>query len=92
LHKASKAAERVAVFTHVELAELRRDTSDRAVHRAEDIEVVRLPLDLLDALEVKLERNVAFEVVHTSGQLYVTFDGAPLEGELERAFLRPPAA
>jgi uncharacterized protein YaeQ len=87
LHKAAKLAQRVAVFTHVELAELRRDTSERAVHRADEIEVVRLPLALLEALEAKLERNVAFEVVHTSGQLYVTFDGAPLEGEIGREFL-----
>lgn len=87
LHKAAKLAERVSVFTHVDFAELRRDTSERAVHRAAELELVRLPLELLDAVEAKLERNVAFEVVHTSGQLYVTFDGAPLEGALEREYL-----
>ena len=87
LHKAAKLAPRVALFTHVELAELRRDTSERAVFRASEIEVFQLPLDLLEPLEGKLERNVAFEVVHTSGQLYVTFEGAPFEGAVTRAFL-----
>lgn len=85
LHKAAKLAERVAVYTHLDFAELRRDAG-RSVHRAAEIELIRLPSALLDALEVKLERNVAFEVVHTSGQLYITFAGAPLEGEIVREY------
>lgn len=89
LHKAAKLAERVAVFTQVEPAELRRNAG-RSVHRAAEIELIRVPAALLDALEAKLERNVAFELLHTSGQLYVTFDGAPLEGALTREFLGMP--
>lgn len=84
LHKAAKLAPRVAVFTHVELAELRRDTSTRSVHRGEAIDVVRFDSAFLDRFEAKLERNTAFELVHNDGQLYVTFDGAPLEGEVTR--------
>ncbi len=85
LHKASKAARRVAIFTHVELASLRREAETRPIHRAEAIEVFRVDPALLAALEPKIERNTKLELVRNEGTLYVTVGGATLEGALERA-------
>ncbi len=87
LHRAAKAAERVVVFTHVELAALRREAGSRAIHRAEHIEVVRFEPAFLDALESKLERNTSFELVHSSGHLYATFGSSVIEGVATRAEL-----
>jgi uncharacterized protein YaeQ len=39
LNNASKAARRVALFTHVDLALLRREAAIRAIHKVEQIEV-----------------------------------------------------
>src|SRR4051812_32632434 len=89
LHKASKAAERVALFTHVELPLLLREASSRAIHRVEQIEVHRLEPELLDALADKLGKNSKFELVHTDGQLYLTLEGASLQGTLTRCSLAP---
>src|SRR5215204_193452 len=36
LHRASKAASRVAVFTHAELAQLRREAASRTIHKIAD--------------------------------------------------------
>src|SRR5580700_8189170 len=41
LHKAAKAARRVALYTHTDLALLRREASSRPIHRVEAIEVWR---------------------------------------------------
>jgi uncharacterized protein YaeQ len=40
LHKASKAAPRVELYTHAELASLRREAATRPVHRLEEIVVL----------------------------------------------------
>jgi len=87
LHKASKSAPRVAVFTHVEPALLQREASSRAIHRVEQIEVWRFDPEFLDRLAEKLGKNEKFELVRTDGQLYVTRAGETLNGSLVRASL-----
>src|SRR5262245_36337888 len=42
LHKASKAAERVALFTHVERSLLLKEAASSPIHRLEEIELWRL--------------------------------------------------
>src|SRR5882724_12578991 len=65
LHKASKAATRVALFTHVELALLLREAAARPIHRVEQIEVWRLDASFLDLLADKVTKNSKFELVRT---------------------------
>ncbi len=89
LHKASKAAGRVALFTHVEHALLLREASARVIHRLEQIEVFRVEPGLLDALDAKLDKNSKFEVVRTDGQLYITVAGSTLNGTLTQCSLVP---
>jgi uncharacterized protein YaeQ len=87
LHKASKAAGRVALFTHVEHALLLREAGARAIHRVEQIEVFRFEPEFLDALQAKLDKNSKFEVVRSDGQLYVTIAGDTLPGTLTQCSL-----
>jgi uncharacterized protein YaeQ len=91
LHKASKAAGRVALFTHVELPLLLREASARAIHHVERIEVYRFDAEFLDALDQKLDKNSKFEVVRSDGQLYVTIGGETLNGSLTQCSLVPTA-
>lgn len=87
LHKASKSAGRVALFTHTDLGTLRREAASRPVHRLEHIEVYRLDPAFLDALDARVDRNTKLELLRTDGALYVTIDEKTLEGSLERASL-----
>jgi uncharacterized protein YaeQ len=87
LHKASKAAGRVALFTHVEHSLLLREAAARPIHHLEQIEVFRLEPAFLDALDAKLDKNSKFEVVRTDGQLYVTLAGETLNGTLTQCSL-----
>ena len=87
LHKAAKAAKRVALFTPAPLALLRREAATRAIHKIETIEVWRLEPSFLDALEAKIDRSSKLELVRNDGQIYVTVAGGVIEGAIERASL-----
>ena len=89
LHKANKAADRVTLFTHVELPLLLREASTRAIHRVEQIVVYRIEADFLDSFQQKLDKNCTFEIVRTDGQLYVTIAGETLSGTLTTCSLVP---
>jgi uncharacterized protein YaeQ len=85
LHRASKAAERVAVFTSGDLSALEEAARAGEIHGATEIEVWRLEASFLDAVGERLERRAVAELVHSGGRLYVTLDGQVLEGGVERA-------
>lgn len=87
LHKASKAAPRVELYSHAELASLRREAATRPVHRVEEIVVQRFEPAFLDAFEAKVERNTSFELVRNSGELYLSFAGSTVNGAVTSASL-----
>ncbi len=87
LHKASKAARRVAVFTHVDPALLQREMASRPVHKLEAIELWLLPGAFLDALAAEVQRTMTLELVRNDGQLYATVAGKTLEGTVTRGSL-----
>jgi uncharacterized protein YaeQ len=79
LHKATKAARRVELYTHVDRALLRREALARPIHKVEEIRVLRLEVALLDALAERLERTTRLEIVRSDERLYVTCQGSVLE-------------
>ena len=87
LHRATKAARSVALFTHVPLVQLQREASSRAIHRVESIAVWRLEPGFLDALEPLIDRNSKLELVRNDGLLYVTVGERVIEGTLTRGSL-----
>jgi uncharacterized protein YaeQ len=88
LHKAAKAAPRVAVYTHKAPALLRQLAGER-IHRAEEIELYAFDRDLIAGLVARLERRMAFDLSVTAAHLYLSIDGVTLSGELERLSLPP---
>lgn len=86
LHKASKHAARVVVFTD-DPDHLRREAGSAKVHRAEAIELHTVEATLFEALEQRLDRNMQFTLVHTDGRLYLTLGDKTFEGALTRRTL-----
>lgn len=84
LHKASKQAERVVVFTYHDPRVLVREAEGKPLFRREEIEGCALDPAFLDALAEVTARNASWDLVRTGGQLYVTIGGATLEGKVER--------
>jgi uncharacterized protein YaeQ len=90
LHKAAKAARRVALYTHTDLALLRREASSRPIHRVEAIEVWRFEPSFLDALEAMTGQRSKVEVARNDGRLYVTLGGSVVEGDVTQVSLAAP--
>lgn len=85
LHKASKAADRVAVGTFQEPDMFRRSLAAARIHRAQEIELVGLPATLLEPLEAQLERRMDWELTVSDSQLYLVTAGQTLDGAVVRA-------
>ena len=84
LHKASKAAPRVVVYTHKHLAQLVSRLAGEKIHRAEAIELYAIDRALIHALAARLERRMAFSLSITDRELYVSIDTATLTGLVVR--------
>lgn len=89
LHKASKAAPRVAVYTHKDPQQLVQKLASERIHRAEALEIHAVDRALLASLVEVLERRMVLELTVTDRNLYVTHDGTTLSGVVERFSLTP---
>lgn len=84
LHKASKAAARVVVYTHKDPAQLLRQLEGERIHRADAIEIHSFDRALIASLAVRLARRLALTVSVADGHLMVALDDAVLEGDVTR--------
>jgi uncharacterized protein YaeQ len=90
LHRAAKAAPRVAVYSHKDVGALVAGLAADAVHRAQEIEIYALDRELLAALAGRLAKRMCFDLAVSEGTLYLTFDDQTLSGNVTR--YRPGAA
>ncbi|MGH7788337.1 MAG: YaeQ family protein [Candidatus Binatia bacterium] len=89
LHKASKLAPRVVVYTHKDPDALLRQLAGARIHRAERIEIHAVDRALLAELVARLERRMVFELAVSDRHLYVTLGAATLAGVVTRFALAP---
>ena len=82
LHRASKAAPRVAVYTHHDAARYWASLAGEKIHRAEAVELYGFERGLVAALVERLERRTEFELSVNDGTLFLTLDGGSVSGEL----------
>ena len=84
LHKASKAAPRVVVYTHKNPAQLVKKLSGERIHRVDALEVYAIDQALIAALSARLERRLAFGLSITGGDLYISIGNDTLTGAIVR--------
>jgi uncharacterized protein YaeQ len=89
LHKASKTARRVAVYTHKDPTQFLKQLAGERIHRAEALELYALDRVLIAALAARLERRVAFSLSITDHELYVSIGPDNLTGGIVRLSLLP---
>ncbi len=87
LHKAGKAAPRVAVYT-ARAERLRQALAGERIHRAEALELYAIDRALLDGFVARLERRMRFDLSVTGGHVFISHDGATLDGPVERFSLQ----
>ncbi len=84
LHRASKAAPRVVLYTHRPPEQIRRLLAGERIHRGEALELYAIDRDLIDGFAARLERRTKLDLSVSERHLYLTVGGATLQGALER--------
>lgn len=82
LHKAAKAAPRVAVYT-ARPDRLRQSLEGERIHRAERLELYAVDRGFLDALVARLGRRMSLDVSVSGGHVFVAHEGETLDGPVE---------
>jgi uncharacterized protein YaeQ len=84
LHRAAKAAPRVAVYTHRDTDQLIRQWSRERIHRGAELELYRVDRDLLTGFVAALERRLSFALSVTDRHVYVSVGDKTIEGDVRR--------
>ena len=84
LHRASKAAPRVAVYTHKEPTQWAARIRDAKIHRAEKLDAFAFDRVWLSTLSNRLERRMKFSLARSEGEIYLTLDTETLQTVLTR--------
>lgn len=84
LHRAAKAAARVAVYAHKDTGAWLRALAGQRIHRAEALELYALPRGLVEALVTRLARRNAFALAVSGGELFLTLGDETLHAPLVR--------
>ena len=92
LHRASKAAPRVAVYTHHDAERYWGTLAGERIHRAASLELYGLDRALVAALVRRLERRMVFDLSVTGGMLYLTTGKELLSGEVKAHRLAGPSS
>jgi len=87
LHKATKSAARVALFSPVALPLLIAEAASAPVFRLDEIELWPLDPAFVDSLADKLDRKCALGITRSDGALYVTLGNQTYETHLALARL-----
>lgn len=88
LNKASKAANRVAVYTHKNPAMLQRQYAGRRIHRSAEIPIYAFDRTMIEEAAQHLDRRTRVDLSVTGGQIYLSlgersFSGAVVEHRIE---------
>jgi len=86
LHKASKGAPRVAVYTHKDPDQFLRQLAGEKIHRADALELYAIDRALVAALAARLDRRVACSVTVAERELFVSIGAETLTGSVRRLY------
>ena len=84
LHRASKAAGRVAVYTHKDPTQFLKQLAGEKIYNAQALELYAIDRALVSALVARLERRVAFSLSVTDRELYLSIGVENLTGSVVR--------
>ena len=84
LHRASKAAQRVAVYTHKDAAQLAARLAGERIHRLDALELYAMDFEWLSNLAVRLQRRTTFSLTVSEQHLYLSLGEETLSGVIKR--------
>jgi uncharacterized protein YaeQ len=84
LHRASKAARRVAVYTHKDAVQLVTRLGAERIHRVEALEIYAMDFEWLSSLAQRLQRRTTFTLTVSEQHLYLSLGDETFSGLLKR--------
>ena len=84
LHRASKAARRVAVYAHKDAAQLAARLSGERIHRIDSLELYAMDFDWLSDLAQRLQRRTTFTLTVSGQHIYLSLGDETLSGVIRR--------
>lgn len=87
LHKASKAAKQVMVYTYKNADLLIKEISENSVHRAQEIQIFSFDQKFLKSLEDSLKKNNRWTVLHQQGQLDIDTGDKNISSDIKHFYL-----
>jgi uncharacterized protein YaeQ len=79
LHRASKAASRVAVYTHRDVRQFLGQLAGETIHRAEAIPIRAFDRTAVEQLGAAIGRRASFALSVSDGEVRVSFDDRTIE-------------
>lgn len=86
LHKASKIAKVVGVYTYKSAQVLMDDIQKNSVHRANEIQIFFIDPKFLLVLENLVQKNNRWSILHQDGQVDVTMDSGSANTQIKKFF------
>jgi uncharacterized protein YaeQ len=84
VHRASKAADRVAIYIGRNVRQLLEQFAGQKVHRAEAIELYEIDKALIDALSERPDRRLSFALSVNDRELFVSIGAETFAGHVTR--------
>jgi uncharacterized protein YaeQ len=84
LHRASKAAPRVAIYTHKDPEQWATRIREAKIHRAEKLEAFAFDRSWLGSFVSRLERRMKFSLARSEGEIYLGLGNDTLHTVLAR--------
>jgi uncharacterized protein YaeQ len=84
LHKAAKASPRVAVYAHKDVGAWLPRLAAAPIHRAREMEIFAIDLELISSLATQFTRRMKFDLVVTDRHLYLSLGSNTISGSVER--------
>jgi uncharacterized protein YaeQ len=89
LHRAAKAAERIAVYATREWHSLKRQYEGQRIHRGEEIPIYTFDRGLVRDLVSLLDRRMEIGLSRSGGELYLDAGGRSLTGAVTEHRIQP---
>lgn len=87
LHRAAKAAPRVAVYVHRDPSQYMARLAGERIHKGESLEIWGMDQALIQQLGARLERRMSLSLSITDRGLYVSTGVESFSGEVERCVI-----
>ena len=84
LHRASKAAPRVAVYMQKDASQWLAGLAAARIHRAEALELYAIDRAVIDQLVAALDRRMSFALSVSGGEVYLSLADRTIHGQVRR--------